>query len=148
MDVSTSAQETTPPLPSNEEDTDPARMQSATEFGLDVIQQAQEWDLAGSKLARDLNKFQHQLSLASSVICKLDMCQAFFKRMASYHAKITKVRKTQQTALAWTMEMRLPRTVVVAHRVLVDEYRKAEAHVEDTVKNLEERARALANKET
>jgi hypothetical protein len=143
MEVNTPAQETATPLASSsEEDHDPARLQLATELGMDIVKRSNEWGLAGSTSARHLAKFQHQLSLAPSVARRLDMCQAFFDRMVEYHANITRARKNQQTAYSWTRR-RMPRTVVAAHRHLVVEYRKVEAQVEEIIDSLKERAQAL-----
>jgi len=150
MDVSTPAQEAANPSAAThqEEDNSPARLQQATDLGLDIFQQAKEWDLAGSKSAKDIIKFQHRISLQPSVAGKIEMCQAFFKRMAQYHTKIARASENQQTSLASTMEWNLPKTAVTAHRHLVDEYVKAEAHVKDTIKDLNERAQALVSKDT
>jgi hypothetical protein len=143
MDVDTPAQDTTTPLASSsEEDHDPARLQLATKLGTDIIQRAHEWGLAGSTSARHLTRFQHRLSLASSVGRRLDMCQAFFDRMVEYHANITRARENQQIAYSWTRN-RMPRTVVAAHRHLVVEYIMAEAQVEGAIEKLKERAHAL-----
>jgi hypothetical protein len=143
MDVDIPAQETTTPLASSsEEDHDPARLQLATELGTDIVQRAHEWGLAGSTSARHLTRFQHRLSLASSVGRRLDMCQAFFDRMVEYHANITRARENQQIAYSWTRN-RMPRTVVAAHRHLVVEYIMAEAQVEEAIQRLKERAHAL-----
>jgi hypothetical protein len=143
MDVDTPAQDTTTPLASSsEEDHDPARLQLATELGMDIVKRSNEWGLAGSTSARHLAKFQHQLSLAPSVARRLDMCQAFFDRMVEYHANITRARENQQIAYSWTRN-RMPRTVVAAHRHLVVEYIMAEAQVEEAVEKLKERAHAL-----
>lgn len=143
MDVDTPAQNTTTPLASSsEEDHDPARLQLGTKLGTDIIQRAHEWGLAGSTSARHLTRFQHRLSLASSVGRRLDMCHAFFDRMVEYHANITSARENQQIAYSWTRN-RMPRTVAAAHRHLVVEYIMAEAQVEEAIEKLKERAHAL-----
>jgi hypothetical protein len=151
MDVGTPVKETTPSLATHEveeEEEDPARLQLAAKLGLNIIQQAHSWALPASKRAVDIIKFQHQLSLAPSVVARVDMCRAFLKRMAEYHAKVTKARESQQSSYAWAVDRRLPKTVVVAHKLLITEYLKAEAHVRDTVKNLEDRVHALVERDT
>jgi hypothetical protein len=148
MDVDNPAHETTTSLTSShEEDYDPARMQLATELATDIVQRANEWDLAGRRSARHLAEFRHRLSLAPSVGRKLDICQPFFDRMAGCHKEITRARRAQQKAFSWTMK-RMPRTAAVAHRHLIDEYIKGEAQVEEIIESLKERAKALVGRDT
>jgi hypothetical protein len=120
-------------------------MQLALQLGADVNQQAYEWALPASMRQIDLNEFTKELSLAMTVVQKIAVCRKIFARMEDYHMKFNKGREVQQFQLDLVVDKRLPDNIIAAHRYLVDEYRRAEIHVRDTVRLLEERADALEN---
>jgi hypothetical protein len=120
-------------------------MQLALQLGADVNQQAYEWTLPASMRQIDLNEFTKELSLAMTVVQKIAVCRKIFARMEDYHMKFNKGREVQQFQLDLVVDKRLPDNIIAAHRYLVDEYRRAEIHVRDTVRLLEERADALEN---
>ena len=120
-------------------------MQLALQLGADVNQQAYEWALPASMRQIDLNEFTKELSLAMTVVQKIAVCRKIFARMEDYHMKFNKGREVQQFQLDLVVDKRLPDNIIAAHRCLVDEYRRAEIHVRDTVRLLEERADALEN---
>jgi hypothetical protein len=122
-------------------------MQLATQLGADVNQQAWEWAAPASRRGINLTNFTRPLATADSVNGKLEMCGKIFVGMREFRAKFTRDRKNCHEALNAVIFKLLPNQIIKAHKHMTEEYEKAERLVADTVRLLEERAQALADKD-
>jgi hypothetical protein len=142
MDASIPVSATTTPLAKSSQD---KHLRLSTELGFDMIQQAREWALAGTKREADLLKFQNQLVLAKTVPARLDICQPFFNRMAGFWPKVTRAVEVQRGALKASTDFGMPEVIVAAHTLMFDKYENFGAHVRKTIETFEERRDAIKN---
>lgn len=142
MDASISASATTTPLTKSSQD---KHLRLLTELGFDIIQQAREWALPGTKSDADLLRFQNKLVAAKTVTASLNICQPLFNRMAVFPPKVTRTVKVQRGALKASTDFSMPEVIVAAHRLMFDKYENFEAHVRKTIETFEERRDAIKN---